>query len=297
MQPLVLITGGSRGLGRATAFHAARRGARVVVTCRTDADGAEVCAQVRASVPGAEISYQLLELGSLRAVHSWVASWSLGPVAALVANAGVRHLDRDLPARTEDGFEPMLGVNVVGHLALSLGMLPWLRAARGRVVMVSSRLHAGALGMGGPASFAVDDLYRASRPPLERYKTSKLANLLVAYEWDRRFAPLGVRADAICPGFVPETVAERQRGWGRFWNGVVLPCLPFARRAAEAASRIADLALLSGPAQEGGRFFSEGRPISSSPLSYDRVLASRLWEELAPRCLPVRVPVLPRLAA
>jgi NAD(P)-dependent dehydrogenase (short-subunit alcohol dehydrogenase family) len=116
------------------------------------------------------------------------------------------------------------------------------------------------------------------------YKASKLANVLFTYELDRRAQGRGVRSNAICPGFVPETLAERQSGLRRFFTREVLARMPFAQRLERASTYLADLA--TDPALDGvgGKFYCEGAPTPSSPASHDTELARGLWAVSATLC-------------
>jgi NAD(P)-dependent dehydrogenase (short-subunit alcohol dehydrogenase family) len=198
-----LVTGANSGLGFHTALELARHGARVTMTARDSARGAAALEQVRqslASTPGAgEVALAPLDLADLSSVAALAESVESDRLDVLVNNAGVMAIPR---RTTADGFEMQLGTNHLGHMALTLRLLPTLvRTARGsrttRVVTVSSGAHRF-------GRIDLDDLMGEKRyQPWRAYGQSKLANLLFTAELQRRLttADLPVAAYAAHPGY------------------------------------------------------------------------------------------------
>jgi NAD(P)-dependent dehydrogenase (short-subunit alcohol dehydrogenase family) len=270
----VLVTGGNRGLGRATAEALLREGHRVRITARSTAKLDEAVAALGAL---GEVEGRTLDLGSLADVRRFSAELleERPPLDALLNNAGVM---QQSPTRrvTADGFEETLGVNVIGPWLLTTSILPLLEGAR--VINVSSRLHIpGARpGARGP-DFDFDD------PQLERgyaheraYMNSKLCLMWFTYELARRQPE--ITASAVCPGFVPTTGAESTRGFLRFMMKHVLPHMPFATSVKEAAANQAWAC--TSPDVETARFYTERAAVPSSDESYDEDKAARLWSML-----------------
>src|SRR5579875_1952046 len=178
---VAVVTGGNSGLGFETTRLLAGAGARVILACRDRAR-----AEVAAARVGPDAEVVRLDLASLASVAE--AADQVRAVAPrldiLVNNAGLMAVDR---ARTEDGFEMQLGVNHLGHFALTARLVPLLLAAPGaRVVTVSSPAHR--LGV-----MRVDDLMfdRRRYDRWRAYFQSKLANLLFTLELDRRLRDSG----------------------------------------------------------------------------------------------------------
>ncbi len=247
-----------------------------------------VAAKLHAEFPSAPVPEGLaLDLSSLGAVREFVKDWEkrAQKIDVLFNCAGILEPEPNLKT-TQEGFEPFFGVNHLGHYLLTRSLLPWLSAQpSSRVVQVSSRLHQGSAGFGRPATLDFEEMRGAgSRPAHERYKASKLANLLFVYELERRVGSQGIHANGICPGFVPETIAEHRKGIHRWFYRSLLRRMPFARGVTEAAEHFGDLA--TDPSLEGigGKFFADGQPVASSPASYDADLAKRLWEVSAQFC-------------
>jgi protochlorophyllide reductase len=135
---LALITGASSGLGLETARALVRRGATVVLGCRSRQRSEQARTSLLADAAGGAIDLldlDLADLASVRAAGRELAD-RYGRLDLLINNAGVMGLPRSL---TSDGFEMQFGVNHLGHYALTMALLPLLRARpASRVVTVTS---------------------------------------------------------------------------------------------------------------------------------------------------------------
>ncbi|MFJ7073119.1 oxidoreductase [Streptomyces sp. NPDC098781] len=179
-----VVTGANSGLGYVTARELARKGARVVLACRSESRGTAARDRLVAEVPGARAELRRLDLGDLGSVREFAAALPYDRLDLLVNNAGVMALPY---GTTVDGFETQFGVNHLGHFALAGLLLPLLLGIPGaRVVTVSSPLHA-------LSNVDLDDLN--SEHHYRRwvaYGRSKTANLLFTHELARRAAAHGV---------------------------------------------------------------------------------------------------------
>lgn len=189
---LAVVTGASDGVGRELAVHLARAGADLVLPVRNPAKGEAAAALIRRAAPDAKIRLAPLDLADLGSVAAF-ADELLGagqPINLLVNNAGIMLP----PARqvTADGFEVQFGTNVLGHAALTLRLLPLLRAGNARVTTMTS-------AAAKHARVDWDDLQGERRyRGVRAYGQSKLLNLIFAVELDRRFTELS--SDAAHPG-------------------------------------------------------------------------------------------------
>jgi NAD(P)-dependent dehydrogenase (short-subunit alcohol dehydrogenase family) len=182
----VLITGANSGIGYYAALELARKGADVVLACRNERRGAQALAAIASDSPGAKTELALIDLASLSSIRAF-AQKELAlhrPIHILVNNAGVMAPPKR--QETADGFELQFGTNVLGHFALTAQLMPALEQAaadstdRPRVVTIASIAHKG-----GQLDF--DDLQSArSYSPMRAYRQSKLADLMFAFELDRR---------------------------------------------------------------------------------------------------------------
>jgi len=196
-----LVTGANSGIGYQAAVELARHGAHVVLGVRDVHKGHDALQNLlrEAAIghvdqgltrPTAEIA--LLDLASLASIRKFAIGFSARRQALdiLVNNAGVMAL----PTRqlTEDGFERQFGTNHLGHFALTGYMVPQLLgAAEPRVVTVSSLAHRN-----GKIEF--DNLQSERKyTPWKAYQNSKLANLLFAFELDRRARAVGSKLVSI----------------------------------------------------------------------------------------------------
>ena len=273
-----VVTGANSGIGLVTARELARRGARVTLAVRTPEKGEHAAAGIRQAVPGADVRVARLDLGSLASVRELAESWD-GPLDLLVNNAGVMTPPRH--RTTSDGFELQLGTNHLGHFALTGRLLPALLAApRARVVTVSSIAHrqgTGSLLAGNPP-----EGYSAQRA----YGNSKLANLLFAFELQRRAAGTTLTSTAAHPGFSHTNLVTSEQGLGSI-RGVRLVAPLVLRVLVQPAERGAEPTLYAATAAEPGSYtgpqwLRETRgpvgPATAAPLARDEVLAAQLWE-------------------
>ncbi len=183
----VLVTGASDGLGLESAVALERAGARVLMTARDPAKGARAVARVQQEVPGATAQVVALDLADLASVRDAAEDVHrrVDGLDVVIANAGVMMP----PERrtTADGFELQIGTNHLGHFALVGLLLPLLRQQPGsRVVSVSSLAARGGY-------MDLQDLQWERRPydRQQAYGASKLANLLFAFELERRLRAAG----------------------------------------------------------------------------------------------------------
>jgi len=283
MQPMtnppktILLTGGNRGLGRATIELLASQGHRVLFTARDLTSGQQTLEAIRARHPTANLELHALDLASLSSVRALATRLHDLTLDVLFHNAGVM---QQSPTRrlTHDGFEETLGVNVLGPFLLTQLLRPALeRAPVARVVGVSSRLHLPG-SRGEPVHFDFDDpMLERGYHPERAYKNSKLAMLWFLFELARRVPPR-ITVNGVCPGLVPLTAAESTHGFQKWVMRNVLVHMPFAKSVEEAARSFAFMA--TDPSLEGvtGRFFGEQKAIDASPDARDEAKARRFWD-------------------
>jgi NAD(P)-dependent dehydrogenase (short-subunit alcohol dehydrogenase family) len=204
-----VVTGANSGLGYCTARELARRGARVLLACRSEARGKDAVERLQTEVPSARVGYRHLDLGDLSSVRAFAKDYDDERLDLLINNAGVMALPY---AKTADGFETQFGVNHLGHFALTGLLLPQLLATPGaRVVSLSSFMHT-------VANVDLGDLNSERRyRRWIAYGRSKSANLLFIHELARRVeaAGAGITAAAAHPGYAStnlQTAAAKLEG-------------------------------------------------------------------------------------
>ncbi|WP_075735286.1 oxidoreductase, partial [Streptomyces acidiscabies] len=206
---VAVVTGANSGLGYIAARELARKGAYVVLACRSETRGKAAAERLRGEVPGAEAEVRLLDLGDLRSVHRFADRFPYDQLDLLVNNAGVMAVPY---GTTVDGFETQFGVNHLGHFALTGLLLPrLLQAGPGaRVVTVSSMMHAMSnVDLRDPNGLRSYHRWTA-------YARSKTANLLFTHALARRLADAGspVVAAAAHPGYAATGLASGVGGRG-----------------------------------------------------------------------------------
>jgi len=266
-----VVTGANSGLGAETARALAHAGASVVLACRDVAKGESVAAELgdRARVRPLDLA----DLASVRAFAEDVRS-SHDRIDILVNNAGVMAIPL---RRTADGFEMQIGTNHFGHFALT-GLL--LDRISDRIVTVSSMMHR--IGR-----IDLDDI-NWERRRYERwlaYGQSKLANLLFAYELQRRLDDAGssVKSLAAHPGYSSTNLQYRSEAW---YGRVLETVTPIIGQAPRQGALPSLYAATSPDAEPGGYYgpgsFLEmrGGPtrVDSNSRSHDATTARRLWE-------------------
>ncbi|WP_412076326.1 oxidoreductase [Streptomyces xanthophaeus] len=198
-----VVTGANSGIGYVTARELARRGAFVVLACRSAARGKAAEVRLRTEVPGVQVEFAALDLADLASVREFAKAYGQrrDTLDLLVNNAGVMALPY---GRTADGFETQFGVNHLGHFALTGLLLPRLRAAASgaRIVNVSSGFHV----LGDIDRTALAALDAGGEQGYRRwiaYGRSKTANLLFTHELSRRLTAAGstITAAAAHPGY------------------------------------------------------------------------------------------------
>lgn len=287
-----VITGANSGLGLecARSLLAIDESWHVVLAVRDPARGATAIAELAMPQRCSVIPLDLASLASVRSFAERLDAADLPPLRAVVCNAGVQVVDGT--KYTADGIEMTFGVNHLGHFALVHSLLDRVEAPA-RIVIVSSGTHDPAkfTGMPKPHYATAEELAHPSTDVAGdgrlRYTTSKLCNVLFAYELDRRLGQgaNGVTVTVFDPGLMPGSgLARDYSAGGRFvWRFVmpVLRVLPNVNSTRTSGGRLA--ALAGGPAYEGvtGTYFEGAQAIRSSADSYDEVLAKDLWETSA----------------
>ncbi|GAB4193439.1 MAG: oxidoreductase [Roseiflexaceae bacterium] len=281
---LAVITGANSGIGLEAARELARKGARVILAVRSQDKGRAAAEDIRREAPQASVEVQSLDLSDLASVRRFAEALLAREQALplLINNAGVMALPY---RRTADGFEMQFGTNHLGHFALTGLLLPALLASPGaRVVTVSSAFH-----MQGVIAFDNLDGARGYQP-WSAYAQSKLANLLFAYELQRRLSAAGANVISVgChPGYASTNLqtAGPQMAGSRFGELVSkIGNALFAQSAAMGA--LPTLYAAVAPGVNGcdyigptGLIGMRGYPgkVRSSPRSYDQESASRLWQ-------------------
>ena len=282
----IVVTGANSGLGLEATRVFAQRGATVVMACRSTERGDDARRQLQAEGPDGQLDVRECDLADLQSVREFAEDVraTYDSIDVLCNNAGVMAIPR---RETTDGFETQFGVNHLGHFALTGLLLDLLRSGDGeaRVVTQSSGMHER-----GEIDF--DDLHgERDYDKWDAYGQSKLANVLFAYELQRRLDAAGadeVTSVAAHPGYADTNLQART---GReSGSKLVYAAMKLANAVVAQSARKGAFPMLYGAVTEtvegghyigpGGFLNMRGAPESqrSSDQSYDQDTAERLWD-------------------
>lgn len=280
----VLITGANSGLGFEAAKLLAVRGARLILAVRNRDKGESAVDRICAVAPNLRYALLPLDLADLLSIGRFAENVrdAHSRLDVLVNNAGVMAIPR---LSTADGFEMQFGINHLGHFALTGLLLPLLLHTPGaRVVTVSSGAH-----IAGRINF--DDLQNIDRySDWRAYGQSKLANLLFAYELQRRFVDVHARAMslAVHPGYSDTNL--QAVGPAMTDSRMRLAVMRWANRVVAQSAAMGALPTVyaaTSPHVQGGDYIGPDGPLGlhgfprnaqSSPASHDAETARKLWE-------------------
>ena len=182
---VALVTGGTRGIGRAIALALAKAGARVVVTSRKEASVDETVAIIRAQ--GLLADGIPANVGRLNEAHALIDRTLelAGGIDILVNNAAANPVFGPVEETSSDAFAKIMDVNLRAPFELAKRALPSMTSrGGGAIVNISS------IGGVSPEDF------------LGIYSVSKAALISLTQVMAREWGARGVRANAICPGLI-----------------------------------------------------------------------------------------------
>ncbi|MDJ0508919.1 MAG: SDR family NAD(P)-dependent oxidoreductase [Crocosphaera sp.] len=300
----VIISGANNGLGYACAKELAlNKDIYLVLACRNNQKATKVVEKLKHLSKNNQVEAIGLDLASLRSVRQFEAEFAqknLPPLGMIVCNAGVQFIQRR--EYTEDGWETTFAVNHLGHFLLVNLLLKHLKPP-GRIIFVSSDTHDPNKITGMPAPNFQDPNLLA-QPELDptlkdksisdigrlAYTTSKLCNILCAYELSRRLEKQGfsteeepITVNVFTPGLMPGTgLAQDYPPLTKMVWDYILPLFTFVpkinstQKSGRALARLVEDPLLRTVT---GKYFSGLNMISSSVESYDVEKAQQLWDK------------------
>ena len=292
----VIITGGNSGLGLECVKTIVSSGDKwdIVIASRNVEKSQLVVKEIQSDFPNQSITVEKLDLASLQSVKAFASNFKRKehpPLYGIICNSGI--IDREGVKISEDKYDLSFAVNHLGHFLLTNLLLDQLQP-KSRIIIVSSNMHNSTIREGkmAPAEFLSVKQMAAtgtdnSLDGFRRYTSSKLCNLLFAYELNRTLNSdvRQITVNSFDPGFSPGT--GLMDGGGRFrnfmmgswfmkmvmWFMGIVTSTP--KKSGKALAR-----LLLDPTLEviSGKYFQINNEIESSPDSHREDLALDLWK-------------------
>jgi len=265
----VLITGGTGGIGRATAVRLASMGARVGITGRDLGRTQRAAAEIASESANGTVDAFGADMSSQTEVRRLAAEVlaAYPRLDVLINNVGGFWSHRHV---TADGLEHTFALNHLAPFLLTSLLLDRLKAsAPARIVTVSS----GAQSMG---AIDFDDLMSERKYSGQRaYNQSKLANVMFTYELARHLSGTGVTATALHPGMTSTSFSAEDPS--RVFAPLVMVMRPFMKKPNRGADTPVFLASSADAEGRTGLYFANRKTTKSNPSSYDNDAAGRLW--------------------
>jgi NAD(P)-dependent dehydrogenase (short-subunit alcohol dehydrogenase family) len=267
---VVVLTGGTSGIGQVAATELARQGARIILIARDPVRAARALAEV--SGAGRSVTHRVVyaDLASIAETRRAAAEIAeVEPrIDVLINNAGALFNQRRL---SPDGLEMTFAVNHMAYFVLTEGLKrTLLKSGPARIVNTASGAHRG-------TTLDFDDLQsERAYSGFAAYGRSKLCNILFTRELARRLQGTGVTATCLHPGFVATRFGDGS-------GGLLQALMPVAKLGAispqKGAATIVYLASSPDVASVSGVYFYQCRPDTPSLAARDDAAASRLWAE------------------
>ncbi|XP_013196184.2 retinol dehydrogenase 13 [Amyelois transitella] len=276
-----VITGCNTGIGKETVLDFYKRGAKIIMACRSleraeeaKKDIEEKCKNWPDKGQLVVVKCDLMSLNSVRECAKTILDTET-QINILVNNAGVMMCPQ---GKTEDGFDIQFGTNHLGHFLFTLLLLPRIiKSKPARIVTVSSRAHSR-------RGLNLDDLNYESRTysPIEAYSRSKLANVLFSRELAAKLKEHnieGVNTYSLHPGVIKTEL-------GRHFDKTLFPFArtlfgfifgPFIKSPELGAQTTIYCAVDEKCANETGLYYSDCQVTTPSQMALDDENAKKLW--------------------
>jgi NAD(P)-dependent dehydrogenase (short-subunit alcohol dehydrogenase family) len=282
----IIVTGANSGLGLWTSQYLLEEKYFVIMACRNTDKAKEDIKKIKAFQEHKNFVIKHLDLADLENIKSFVDGLTeLTELHGLICNAGITYEGEF--RYTKDGIEETFGVNHLGHFYLTQLLLE--KFSLQKIVIISSALHDPAnqspfekavykkvLDMAYPQ---IDKSRNLAKQTQEFYCTSKLCNVLFAYELARRLKGKAI-VNAYNPGFMPSTNFGRTQTITNLFFRKALYLIGslfgFATTPQKSARHVVRLIT---DETESGKYFDNDKPVKSSTDSYDESKAIELWQQ------------------
>jgi len=262
---LVLITGATSGIGKATALALAKMGATIIFTARDAQKGQATLDEIVKESGNKDVSFMVCDLSSFESIRKLCADFKArhDRLNVLINNAGTWDFKRRV---SKDGIENIFAVNLLAPFLLTNLLLePLKKGAPSRIITLSSGLHSGTINF--------DDIeFKQGFSGMKAYRQSKLGVILFTRLLARKLQGTGVTANCVHPGVVSTNLG---RDSGAFMRGT----FKLIGRKPEKGARTS-IYLASSPDVEKvtGEYFTDSKVAQASKESRDMAMAERLWK-------------------
>ena len=265
---IVIVTGASSGIGKASAAGIAALGAHTVLVSRTASRGRKAMDDIARRTPGVSLDLLVADLSTGAAIHELAGAFraKYSRLDVLFNNAGILTSRRRL---TPEGFEQQFYVNYLSYYLLTGLLLDTLRAsAPSRIINMTSSSHSS-----GIIDFDDLQLERNYRG-WQAYANTKLMSMVFTYALARRLEGTGVTANCLHPGVIHTNLL---RNFSSVLHLMFHALQRFFKQPDDGAETPVYLA--SSPEVDGvsGKYFRYCRPMGTTEESYDRDVQERLW--------------------
>lgn len=282
---IFLITGANSGLGFSASKALASHGATVVLTSRSLEKGTKAVEEIKKEFPDAKLDFMQLDLASFKSIKEFSSQFKskYSKLNGLLNNAGIMQPPR---RETEDGLELQMGTNHFGHFLLTGLLLDVIKNSPGcRIICQSSTVHEMTDGIN------FEDINHEQKySRTEVYAESKLANLLFAFELNRKFQEHSINAIAlgVHPGYAKtnlQSAGPSLGGTSMLARAYKISNALFAQNIDKGASPLVYAAI--APDVDGGDYIGptgmrrmRGYPrrLKAKKTAYDEESAKKLWK-------------------
>ncbi len=267
---IVVVTGASSGIGKASAAGIAALGAHTVLVSRTEKRGRKAMDEIARRTPGVALDLLVADLSTISAVRGLADEFRsrYDRLDVLFNNAGILTARRKV---TADGFEEQFFVNYLSYYLLTGLLFETLRtSARSRIINMTSSSHSS-----GTVDFHDLQMTRNYRG-WQQYANTKLMSMVFTYALARRIEGTGVTANCLHPGVIHTNLL---RNFSSILNLLFHALQRFFKQPEDGAETPVYLAASPEVGDVSGKYFRYCRPMDTTAESNDRNVQERLWTE------------------